>query len=201
VYKLGFARSDLNAAARGQEEAAIMKCVNVLLALFIVPSVPALLGAEEIKAKLIGLQEVPAVSTAASGAFRATINDDQSIDYVLTYSGLQGTVQQSHIHIAQRSVNGSIVIWLCQTSTTMAPPAVAGITPFCPQSGTVTGHITAANVIAGSTSQQLMAGNLDQVIDAIRAGVAYANVHTTPSPGGEIRGQIQASNRSDKDER
>jgi hypothetical protein len=55
-------------------------------------------------------------------------------------------------------------------------------------------------VIAGSTaSQQLTAGNLDQVIDAIRRGVAYANVHTTLSPGGEIRGQIQASNRSDKD--
>jgi hypothetical protein len=25
----------------------------------------------------------------------------------------------------------------------------------------------------------------------LRAGVAYANVHTTVSPGGEIRGQIQ----------
>jgi hypothetical protein len=86
---------------------------------------------------------------------------------------------------------------LCQTATTGAPAAVANITPFCPQAGTVTGHITAENVIAGSiTTQQLSVSELDEVIAAIRAGVAYANVHTTPlSPGGEIRGQIKASNR------
>jgi hypothetical protein len=28
------------------------------------------------------------------------------------------------------------------------------------------------------------------VLDAIRAGAAYANVHTSTYPGGEIRGQI-----------
>jgi len=33
------------------------------------------------------------------------------------------------------------------------------------------------------------------VIAAIRARVAYANVHTLVSPGGEIRGQIKASDR------
>jgi len=33
-------------------------------------------------------------------------------------------------------------------------------------------------------------GELDEVIDAIRAGLAYANVHSTQSPGGEIRGQL-----------
>jgi hypothetical protein len=158
---------------------------------------PALSHAEQIQASLIGYEEVPAVSTVASGSFRAMINKDNSIDYVLTYGGLQGTVQQSHIHVAQAGVNGSIVIWLCQTATTGAPAAVANITPFCPQAGTVTGHITAENVIAGSiTTQQLAVSELDEVIAAIRAGVAYANVHTTPlSPGGEIRGQIKASNR------
>lgn len=152
--------------------------------------------AETIAANLIGYEEVPAVSTVASGDFRAFINhDDQSIDYELSYSGLQGTVQQAHIHVAQLSVNGSIVIWLCQTDTTPAPTAVRMLTPFCPQSGTVTGHITAANVIAGSTTtQQLFAGDLGPILAAIRAGAAYANVHTTPlSPGGEIRGQIRAA--------
>jgi CHRD domain len=56
----------------------------------------------------------------------------------------------------------------------------------------VTGTITTANVIAGATAtQQLVAGDLAAVIAAIRSGAAYANVHTTPSPGGEIRGQIK----------
>jgi hypothetical protein len=56
----------------------------------------------------------------------------------------------------------------------------------------VSGTIQAANVIAGATaSQQLAVGDLAAVVAAIRAGVAYANVHTTLSPGGEIRGQIR----------
>jgi hypothetical protein len=160
-------------------------------------AVPAMAGDDDhhdgshIRAKLIGFQEVPAVSTVASGDFKATIaEDDQSIEYELTYSGLQGTVQQAHIHVAQRAVNGSIVIWLCGTTGTFVGPVG---TPTCPQSGTVGPRtVTAADVVAGATaSQQLAAGELNEVIRAIRAGVAYANVHTTLSPGGEIRGQIR----------
>jgi len=44
---------------------------------------------------------------------------------------------------------------------------------------------------------KILAGELADVIAAICAGVAYANVHTTLSPGGEIRGQIKASNDKD----
>ena len=109
--------------------------------------------------------------------------------YTETYSGLQGAVTQSHIHVAQLGVNGSVVIFLCQTE---ANPDPTGLAPQCPQEGSVAGTITAANVVAGSTTtQQLQAGDLTAVIAAIRAGAAYANVHTTPSPGGEIRGQIR----------
>jgi CHRD domain-containing protein len=43
-----------------------------------------------------------------------------------------------------------------------------------------------------------VAGELDEVIAAIRAGVAYVNVHATPlNPGGEIRGQIRGSDRDE----
>jgi len=175
-----------------------MKILHVALVLLMTASMPTLARAEHIHAALIGYQEVPAVSTPASGEFNARIaRDETSITYELTYGDLIGTVQQSHIHFGQRGVNGSVVIWLCQTATTPAPATVAAITPFCPQSGTVTGTITAANVVtAGTASQQIVAGELAEVIAAIRAGVAYANVHATPlNPGGEIRGQIRASDR------
>ncbi len=173
-----------------------MKSSRIALALLLA-ALPASVTADNhskrLRADLIGYDEVPAVSTPAHGTFRARIsNDGSTIDYELSFSDLVGTVQQSHIHIGQTAVNGSVVIWLCQTATTPAPAAVAGITPMCPQAGTVTGSITAANVVAaGTTSQQILAGELNEVIAAIRAGVAYVNVHATPlNPGGEIRGQI-----------
>jgi hypothetical protein len=148
---------------------------------------------ESLQATLTGYEESPSVSTVASGDFRAIIQDGGTADhfhYTLTYSGLQGTVTQGHIHVATPGVNGSIIIWLCQTSTNTDP---TGLSPQCPQAGTVEGRITAANVIAGSTaSQQLNANDFAGAIAAMRAGAAYANVHTSPlSTGGEIRGQIR----------
>ena len=170
-----------------------MKKLLIPAALLLAFAAPAAFGDEKIKAKLTGYEEVPSVSTPASGEFEAKISRDEGlIEYELSYDGLVGTVQQSHIHFAQKAVNGSIVVWLCQTTTTPAPATVASLTPFCPQSGTVTGTIRAANVLtAGTASQQIVAGELAEVIAAIRAHRAYVNVHTTPlNPGGEIRGQI-----------
>ena len=163
-----------------------------------------LANAERIEAELTGYEEVPAVSTLASGDFQARISlDEQSIEYVLKYRGLQGTVTQSHIHIAQLSVNGSIVIWLCQTDTNKDPTNLAGLCPAGKETeAIVTGKITAANVITGSMApQQLNAGDLAEVIRAIRAGAAYANVHTDLSSGGEIRGQIDVQDNRDKRDR
>ena len=144
--------------------------------------------AEQLGAVLTGYEESPSVSTTAKGAFDATI-DGNVIHYREAFTGLQAPVTQSHIHISQPGVNGSVVIFLCQTP---ANPDPTGLAPQCPQEGIVSGTITAANVIAGATaSQQLKAADLDAVIAALRAGAAYANVHTTLSPGGEIRGQIR----------
>jgi len=49
--------------------------------------------------------------------------------------------------------------------------------------------------VAGASTQQIAAGELEEVIAAIRVGAAYANVHTSVSPGGEIRGQIRGQIR------
>jgi CHRD domain. len=150
-------------------------------------------------AKLTGFQEVPSVSTAARGEFRAIINPgDTSITYELTYQGLQNTVTQAHIHFGQRGVIGSIVIWLCNVSGNNPPPG----TQTCPSSGTITGTITSADVIAASTASQLiLAGELSEVIAALRAGFGYANVHSTPNTtGGEIRGQIKVVGKGDDDD-
>jgi hypothetical protein len=66
-------------------------------------------------------------------------------------------VTQSHIHVGQLGVNGSIVIFLCQTATNPDP---TGLARPCPQQGSVTGTITAANVIAGADPSNSWRGTL-----------------------------------------
>jgi CHRD domain len=45
---------------------------------------------------------------------------------------------------------------------------------------------------AQAVGQGIAAGEFDELVDAIRAGFTYANVHTTAFPPGEIRAQIKA---------
>jgi hypothetical protein len=145
-------------------------------------------AAETVHARLIGFEEVPAVSSPGSGEFKAKIDRKAgSIFYELSYSGLQGNITQAHIHFGQHGVNGGISVWLCGTAALPGPPG----TPACAGTtdGTVNGTLTAANVI-GPGGQLIAAGELDELLDAIRAGVAYVNVHTTAVGAGEIRGQL-----------
>jgi hypothetical protein len=148
-------------------------------------------------ANLNPLHEVPAVSSPGSGRFTALVNGDESIDYEISWQDLQAPVTQSHIHFAQPNVNGAVVVWLCGTATNPGP---AG-TQACPAgtSGTVSGTILPANVIA-ATTQGISAGDFAEVVRAMGLGVAYANVHSTGSPGGEVRGQIRARRGPEKDD-
>lgn len=143
----------------------------------------------KLRADLKGLREVPSVSTVAQGSFRALINeDDTEIEFRLNYSGLEAPVTQSHIHFGQTSVNGGIAIWLCGNPP-LTPPAGTALCPNPGDGAEVTGTLTPANVV-GPTGQGIAAGEFAEVIRAIRKGSAYANVHSTKFPGGEIRGQI-----------
>jgi hypothetical protein len=135
---------------------------------------------QTVKARLTGFNEVPAVSTTGSGEFTATIHED-SVDWELTYRDLEGTITNaSHIHLGQKDVNGGVSVFFCGTAAT----------PCTPGSGTFSGTFTAADVI-GPVGQGIAAGELAELIAAIRAGETYANVHTNKHPGGEIRGQVR----------
>ena len=150
-----------------------------------------------LRATLTGYHEVPSVSSKADGEFEARVRaDGNSIDYTLAWEGLQADVLMSHIHFAQKSVNGPIIVWLCGTT---AQPGPAG-TQTCPgRSGMIKGTFTSADVLASPATQQLAAGDLAALIAAMRAGSAYVNIHSTVSTGGEMRGQITARGSSDSD--
>jgi len=151
-------------------------------------------GVKFFRATLQGIEEVPSTSTQASGRFRVEISEDgSSMTYTLNYSSLEGEIRQAHIHFAQKGVNGAIVVFLCQTAINPDP---TGHAPTCPQSGTVTGTLTAANMTALAVAQGIAPGEFAELVRAMRAGVTYANVHSAGTgvpanfAGGEIRGQI-----------
>jgi hypothetical protein len=139
---------------------------------------------EVVRAFLVGANETPAaVLTKATGRFRAVIDEDsQIINFTLSYSGLEGgNTLFAHIHAGQRHTTGGVMVFLCGGGT--KPTACPG------PSGEVTGSIIASDVQAIAT-QQVPAGSFDELLTALRSNLAYVNVHTTASPGGEIRGQI-----------
>jgi hypothetical protein len=156
-----------------------------LALLILVAAAPALGGGGSAIARLRSFDEVPAVATPGGGTFHADISsDDTEIEYELSYSNIEGNVTQAHLHFAQRGVNGGIIIFLCSNLGN----GPAG-TQACPAGGTISGTITAADVLAAS-GQSFLAGDIFSVIRGIRAGVVYANVHTDQLPGGSIRGQL-----------
>ena len=140
------------------------------------------------KAILNGYQEVPSVSTTGFGEFEAELVAPNRLHYVFTYRGLEGGASLfAHVHFAQRSVNGGVSFFLCGGGSKPNP---------CPNvAGTVEGDVTPADVV-GPTGQGIEPGSFAEILRAMRAGHAYANLHTTRWPGGEIRGQI-----NDKDQK
>jgi len=154
-------------------------------------------------AELVPTQEVPAVSSGASGRFKATIDrENQTISFELSYDGLEDVPQQAHIHVGQRRVNGGISVFLCGNPPTV-PPATFPQPQPCPAApATVTGVLTAANIIGptgqGIAPSQGTVNEFDELVAMIRQGLSYANVHSAKFPGGEVRGQIRTDERHGK---
>lgn len=133
-------------------------------------------------ARLSGFQEVPPISTTGTGQFKANVVGDGAnvrIEYELSYSGLSTPVGAAHIHFGQRGVAAAVSAFLCG----------GGNKPACPADGTVTGTIAAGDVV-GPENRGIAAGEIQELVRAMRAGVTYANVHSQRYPEGEIRGQI-----------
>ena len=116
--------------------------------------------AEMFSAYLEGRQEVPPVTTSATGYARVFLDEAAgTITYTVVFNGLSSAQTASHIHTGAIGVAGPVTINF---------GAVGGT------SGTITGT-------AAITPAQ---------IATLRAHGMYVNVHSTTNSGGEIRGQL-----------
>jgi hypothetical protein len=172
----------------------------ILAAAFALPAAAG--SVEEFNATFSGFNEVGGLGASETGAILSegkahlTLKLDraaQTVWFELSYSGLSAPVTQAHIHFGKVHVAGNVMVFFC-SNLSSAPPGVQA----CPASGgTVTGTITAANVLA-IPSQHVSAGDFDALTDALASNTAYANIHTQNFPIGEIRGEIR---RGDDDDR
>ncbi len=147
-------------------------------------------GAHDFVASLSGDQEVPPVTTAASGSATLTLNEAQdALAIVVTLVGLdldgtqtpgddQDDVIGLHVHRAPAGMNGPIVFGL--------------FGPLGPGNDLDDLVIDAPNGIVTSIWDGTE-GNSTTLADELAnllANGLYLNVHTNAEMGGEIRGQI-----------
>jgi len=139
-----------------------------------------------------GENEVPPRDTRAKGEATFVVSQDgESVHYTLTVSQIENPFM-AHIHMAAPGVNGPIVQWLFPGTTVLPGPTGIGLT-----SGLLaTGSFTSATFVGTLTGHPMA-----DLLNAIRSGNAYVNVHTNNGiagsplapgnfPGGEIRAQL-----------
>jgi hypothetical protein len=145
--------------------------------LLVLALAPVALAAESFTAQLSGENQVPPLDVEGSGEATVTISDDeQSVSWDVTYSGLTGAPAAGHIHIGAAGANGPVMI------------------PFATVTETGTsGTFNAADYAGGEG----LPADWDGVLEAIRSGNTYVNIHTEANPGGEIRGQLRGMPRTD----
>lgn len=131
---------------------------------------------QDFTANLTGDEEVPPVTTNATGTADFTLNEDgDEMSYDIEVEDLEGATQ-AHIHQGGENENGDIVVWLANETE-----------PTDEIDGTLdSGAFTAEDFVGPLQGQ-----NMSDLVDAINGGQAYANVHTESNPGGEIRGTIE----------
>ena len=130
--------------------------------------------AKTLNAVLDGAQEIPSITSTASGTATVMIDAARTtVTVSMTTQGFTTPVTASHIHSGAAGVNGGVMFSL------FAGP---GAFP-----ATLTKTLTSANLDPAFAA----AGNsFADALTAILNGNTYINVHTSANAGGEIRGQL-----------
>jgi hypothetical protein len=124
-------------------------------------------------ASLSGQEEVPPVDTQATGMaeFTPVIPTNETVDFNVNATNIQG-VTAGHIHQGAVGENGEVVVPLFNFDTPQ---------DMVSENGTIT-----AEMLTGPMEGMTIA----DLINAMKEGNTYVNIHTEQNPNGEIRGQL-----------
>ena len=106
--------------------------------------------------------------------------DGKTLHYIVRVRRIEN-VTMAHIHIAPAGTNGPVAVWLHPDGP--PPMLIEGRTDGILARGTITD-----DQVIGPLAGQ----GLEGLLEALRSGTAYVNVHTSQYPGGEIRGQVKS---------
>jgi hypothetical protein len=151
-------------------------------------------GAEEVFTPANPGDPTPADSRAQGQAIFRVSKDGSSVDFRLIAANIDNVIM-AHIHCGPAGVNGPIRMWLYPVIGPTGAPGPSGSGPHDGVLNSGTFSPTGVVCPASAVGQEM------PLLDAIRAGLTYVNVHTNDGvsptntgpgdfPGGEIRGQI-----------
>ncbi|MDD2582296.1 MAG: CHRD domain-containing protein [Desulfuromonadaceae bacterium] len=127
-------------------------------------------------AKLRGNNEVPSVKTKAKGDVMFKLSSDgKELSYKLAVKNIENPTA-AHIHRGMKGKSG---------------PPVANLFAGPKKEGKFSGDLSEGTITAKDLTSDLMGKSLDDLVQLIKSGDAYVNVHTDANPNGEIRGQLK----------
>ncbi len=142
-------------------------------------------------AQLDGAQQMPdAIKTKATGTLELRPSaDGKQIAYKISVADLENAAE-ADLHLGPATANGPLVVKLF--------PKAGG----AQKKGPFTGVLAEGTITADDLIGPLLGAPMDELLDALRTGNAYTNVHSNdgvdpPNSGpgdyrnGEIRGQIK----------
>lgn len=151
-------------------------------------------GSEEVFTPTPPSTATPADSRGQGEAIFRVSDDGTSVDFREIASNIANVIM-SHIHCGRPGSNGPIRMWLYPV---IGPTGVQGPNGQGPHNGVLaSGTFNPTGVVCPASA----VGTDMPLLDAMRAGLTYVNVHTNDGvaptntgpgdfPGGEIRGQL-----------
>jgi aldose sugar dehydrogenase len=139
-------------------------------------------GGDQFRADITGAEEVPPVTTAASALALMRFDSDGALSYELRATGPIQNATAAHIHLGARTQNGPVVLFLFSSSS--------------PQ------NFNAGDLIGSGTAHDSdvigrpgFTPTISNLVQRMRQGRTYVNLHTSEHPPGEIRGQVVITDR------
>jgi hypothetical protein len=131
---------------------------------------------QDLSTSLNGMQEIPSNNSSATGLASFKESANNSVSYEINVRGLD-KVMEAHLHFGKIGTNGDPIVMLFNSGPT----------------GLINGTLVNDKFSADDFLGPMSGMSITDIVDKMKSGEIYVNIHTGSFPDGELRGQISAS--------